>query len=174
VPKDDIQRIKGDDEGSDKLKRKRKDIEDQADTTNENETGVKETIKDTNSDSKDIEDKKENRMDDKDKDNSNSQSKDIVLDKDKDDDMNKSDHGLHKYSKSDQVKNETDDTVLEDEENVENKKIKMVSMTEARRKAVGYERKFCYIIGFPIDLDMEELVAEMINLGCKNPSDIKW
>lgn len=54
------------------------------------------------------------------------------------------------------------------------KKTKMVSMTEARRKAVGYERKFCYIIGFPIDLDMEELVAEMINLGCKNPTDIKW
>jgi len=96
VPKDDIQRIKGDDEGSDKLKRKRKDIEEQADTTNENDLGVKETIKDTNSDSKDIEDKKENRMDDKDKDNSNSQAKDIVLDKDKDDDMNKSDHGLHK------------------------------------------------------------------------------
>lgn len=76
-------------------------------------------------------------MDDKDKDNLNSQAKDIVLDKD--DDMNKSEH---KYSKSDNVKNEADDILNEDEENVE-KKIKMVSMTEARRKAVGYERKFC-------------------------------
>lgn len=63
--------------------------------------------------------------------------------------------------------NSTDDDATD-------KKTKMVSMTEARRKAVGYERKFCYIIGFPIDLDMEELVAEMINLGCKNPTDIKW
>lgn len=85
--------------------------------------------------------------------------------------MNKSEH---KYSKSDvNTKDERDETINEDEENNE-KKIKMVSMNEARRKAVGYERKFCYIIGFPIDLDMEELVTEMINLGCKNPSDIKW
>lgn len=85
--------------------------------------------------------------------------------------MNKSEH---KYSKSEvNIKDERDETINEDEENNE-KKIKMVSMNEARRKAVGYERKFCYIIGFPIDLDMEELVTEMINLGCKNPSDIKW
>jgi len=126
-------------------------------------------IKDTNSDSKDI-DSKDNRMEDNNLNISNS----VVYDKD--DEMNKSEH---KYSKSELnakveiIKEERDETINEDEENVE-KKIKMVSMTEARRKAVGYERKFCYIIGFPIDLDMEELVTEMINLGCKNPSDIKW
>lgn len=65
----------------------------------------------------------------------NSQQKDTnsSLVVDKDDEMAKTE-SLHKYSKSD-AKEVTDET-HEDEESV-SKKIKMVSMTEARRKAVG-------------------------------------
>lgn len=47
-----------------------------------------------------------------------------------------------------------------------------MSLIQAKSQVTGLERRYCYILGFPVDLNKAELKNEMYNVGCKNVKNI--
>lgn len=48
------------------------------------------------------------------------------------------------------------------------KRQRSVTLSLAKAQCTGVERRACYLLGFPIDLDKLELKTEIVNLGCKD------